>query len=135
MYSCNTAAIWSYISALKWLCVWYGRDDLSSAGRELGLVQSKGLQPTFKGVQGGNVNQMTQKKKVLGKTQTVLEKSCKFECPVSENHVNSCGRDYILSVCRDPCCDMISLHTFGHRTWTCIRLMASSADPIAAAKG
>lgn len=55
MYSCNTAAILSYISALKWLCVWNGRDDLSSAGRELGLVQSKGLQPTVKGVQGGNV--------------------------------------------------------------------------------
>lgn len=100
--------------------MWYSRDDLSSARRELGLVQGKGSQPIFNGDQVRSVNQMKQKT------------AC-FECSVSENDVNS--TDYILSVCRDLCCDVISLYTFGHRTWTCIRLMASSADPAAAAKG
>lgn len=84
LHSCNTAAIWSYISALKWLRVWYGLDDLSSAGRELGLVQSKGSQPTLKGVQCRNVNQITQKKKDWETTDSFGEilqvrMSCKWK--------------------------------------------------------
>lgn len=42
--------------------MWYGRDDLSGAGHELGLVQSQGLQPTFNGDQFSGVNQMKRKK-------------------------------------------------------------------------
>lgn len=116
--------MWSYVSALKWPRMWYGRDDLSSAQHELGLVQSKRSRPMFTG------DQVRWNRR---NTPTVLEKFCTCKYPASENHVNI--RGYILSVCRDLCCDVISLYTSSHRTRTCTRLMASSADPTAAAKG